>query len=512
MAEPFENSLSVEYAREQDKQDKLGHLRQEFLVPSKSDLQKKKLGEQTPPSENSGHETSIYLCGNSLGLQPKRTRKYLESYLSTWSNMGVYGHFKPLEDAPTVPWVDIGDQAAEAACKIVGALPSEVAVMQTLTANLHLLMSSFYKPNKERYKIIIEGKAFPSDHYAVYSQLEHHSLAADDALVMIEPSDPETHYFSTEHILETISIHAETTALILLPGVHYYSGQFLDIPRITSFAHEKGITIGWDLAHAAGNVPVKLHDWNVDFAAWCSYKYLNSGPGSIAGLFVHERHGQVKTIDCGERQGETPRDMSLRRTVSKAYEYTPRLSGWWGSDKSSRFRMENKFVPIPGAAGWQLSNPSVYDCTSVIASLSVFGETSMDELRDKSIKITAYLEKLLNEWPMDEQLKNKYQILTPKDPAQRGAQLSVKLSEGLLEPVMEVLEHEGVVVDERRPDVVRVAPAPLYNNFEDAWRFMAAFEKALSSSVKGTGSEHVKASGGTMVNIPTEKHGWNEVT
>ena len=502
--------LTLKYAREQDRKDDLRHLRDEFLIPSKADLKRKKLEEDAPGPADATDDRSIYLCGNSLGVQPKRTRKYIDSYLSTWSSMGVYGHFKPLEEAPTVPWVDIGDQAAEAACKIVGALPSEVAVMQTLTANLHLLMSSFYKPTKEKYKIIIEGKAFPSDHYAVYSQLEHHSLSPSTALVMIEPSDLETHYFSTEQILATISCHADKTALILLPGVHYYSGQFLDIPKITAFAHEKGITIGWDLAHAAGNVPLQLHDWDVDFAAWCSYKYLNSGPGSIAGLFVHKRHGQVKAIECGERQGETPRELSLRRTVTKAYDYTPRLSGWWGSDKSSRFRMENQFVPIPGAPGWQLSNPSVFDCTSVIASLSVFNETSMEAIRAKSLKLTAYLEKLLHEWPMSDHLKKQYRILTSTDPQQRGAQLSVKLAEGLLEPVMEVLEHEGVVVDERRPDVVRVAPAPLYNSFEDVWRFMGAFEKALSQSVKSAVDGDI--SGGTMVEGPAEKHGWSEVT
>lgn len=500
--------LTVEYAREQDKSDRLGHFRDEFSIPTRGDLKRKKLGEALANPLDSDGEPSIYLCGNSLGLQPKRTRKYIESYLSTWSSLGVYGHFKPLDNAPTVPWVDIGDQAAESACKIVGALPSEVAVMQTLTANLHLLMSSFYKPTKEKYKIILEGKAFPSDHYAILSQLEHHDLAPDTAMVLIEPSDPDMHYFSTDHIIETIELNAEHTALILLPGVHYFTGQFLDIERITAFAHSKNITIGWDLAHAAGNVPLKLHDWNVDFAAWCSYKYLNAGPGSIGGLFVHERHGQITQSDCGELQGET-HGTALTRQVSQDYKYIPRLSGWWGSDKGNRFRMENRFVPIPGAAGWQLSNPSVFDCTSVIASLSLFNETSVDELREKSVKLTGYLERLLNEWPMDANLKESYRILTPEDPEQRGAQLSVRLSEGLLESVMEILEREGVVVDERRPDVVRVAPAPLYNSFEDVWRFVVAFEQALevASGTKGNGVK-----GGVMIDGPGEKAGWSEIT
>jgi kynureninase len=487
---------TIDYAKYQDTQDDLRHLRDEFLIPTKGELKRKKLGRDAP-SEPGDKKPSIYLCGNSLGLQPKRTRQHIESYLSTWSSMGVYGHFKPLEDALTVPWVDIGDQAAEAACKIVGALPSEVAVMQTLTANLHFLMASFYRPTKERFKIIFEGKAFPSDHYAVHSQLYHHNLTAAEALVMIEPSDPKTHYFSTQHVLDVIAEHADTTALILLPGIHYYSGQYFDIQRITEFAHEKGVTIGWDLAHAAGNVPVKLHDWDVDFAAWCSYKYLNSGPGSIAGLFVHERHGQVKRLgsDSNDESGENK------------YEYTPRLSGWWGSDKASRFRMENKFVPIPGAAGWQLSNPSTYDCTSVIASLSVFNETSMDALRARSLKLTAYLETLLKKWIFEDDAR-RYTILTPTNPEERGAQLSVKLDDGLLETVMEVLEHEGVVVDERRPDVIRVAPAPLYNNFEDIWRFMVAFEKALKAAVQAKSSSN----GGIMVIGPNKKQGWAAVT
>jgi kynureninase len=307
---------------------------------------------------------------------------------------------------------------------------------------------------------------------------------------MIEPSDPRTHYFSTQHVLDIISKHAETTSLILLPGIHYYSGQYFDIPTITAFAQEKGILVGWDLAHAAGNIPLKLHDWNVDFAAWCSYKYLNSGPGSIAGLFVNEKHGHVKTLG-----GEAAR--------SQKYEYTPRLSGWWGSDKANRFRMENVFIPIPGAAGWQLSNPSVYDCTSVIASLSVFNEISMDPLREKSLKLTAYLEELLKEWPLENHLQ-RYTILTPSDPQQRGAQLSVKLDDGLLETVMEVLEHEGVVVDERRPDVVRVAPAPLYNSFEDVWRFMVAFEKALKAAVRD-GHRSTETADDLVVEVPSEK-------
>ncbi|TLD37545.1 Haloacid dehalogenase [Venturia nashicola] len=488
------NILTEEYALQQDAIDPLKHLRDEFNIPSRGDLKRKRSKDNSDSSGENGLPCT-YLCGNSLGLQPKRTREYIDSYLSTWSKLGVYGHFKPLEDQVTEPWVDIDDQAKDAMAKIVGASPGEVAVMQTLTANLHLLMASFYRPTKDRWKIIIEGKAFPSDHYAVYSQLAHHNLSPQDALVLIEPSDIGTHIFSTQNILDTISAHAETTALLLLPGIHYYTGQYLDIKTITSFAQSKGITVGWDLAHAAGNVPVQLHDWNVDFAAWCTYKYINAGPGSIAALFVHERHGKVNS------------------TEEKESKYTPRLSGWWGSSKSTRFQMDNNFLPIPGAAGWQLSNPSVFDCTSVLASLNVFNMTSIQALRQKSCNLTAYLEYLLENWMLQDRLRC-YSILTPSNPEERGAQLSVRLEEGLLETVMAVLEEEGVVLDERKPDVIRVAPAPLYNTHADLWRFMSVFEKALKAAKDKKSAPAVSKGegiGGVMVDGPSKKDGWSDL-
>jgi kynureninase len=410
-----------------------------------------------------------------------------------------------------VPWVNIDAQAASVIAPIVGAESSEVAVMQTLTANLHLLMSSFFRPTEQRFKIVIEGKAFPSDHYAVHSQLHHHNLDPAKALVLIEPDVPETRYMSTQHILGTIKQHADEIALILLPGIHFYSGQLLDISTITAFAHEAGIpAIGWDLAHAVGNVPLQLHDWNVDFAAWCSYKYLNGGPGAIGGLFVHERHGRTSAA-----QGWAAGTRSL--TIDEKLGYKPRLSGWWGSSKESRFAMENVFVPIEGASGWQLSNPSMLDTTSVIASLSVFEEAGgMQKLREKSLRLTEYLEYLLKNWSiesmgLEKDAKRPYALLTPSDPAQRGAQISVRLDEGLLEGVMEVLEREGVVVDERKPDVVRVAPAPLYNNFSDVWHFMDVFSRAISETraKTGGGAEHA---GGTMVRIPEGEKGWGEIT
>jgi kynureninase len=315
------------------------------------------------------------------------------------------------------------------------------------------------------------------------------------ALITITPPEGHGHYLPSDHICSVIKEHAASTALILLPGVQYYTGQFLDIPKITKFAHELGLTIGWDLAHAAGNVPLSLHDWDVDFAAWCSYKYLNSGPGSIGGLFVHERHGKVETGpnvpqqplstplgDPSEPSNAINQDSS---SPPATLSYRPRLSGWWGHDKSSRFIMGPDFVPIPGASGFQVSNPSVYDITSVLASLSVFDKTTMPLLRQQSLKLTAYLEKLLLEGQKTKKLP--YRIITPSNPEERGAQISVILEPNLLDVTMEVLEREGVVVDERKPDVIRIAPAPLYNTFKDVLTFYHVFEKALGAAVEQKG-------------------------
>jgi kynureninase len=417
--------------------------------------------------EESNDSQTIYLCGNSLGVQPKRTRDYIDKYLNTWQYQGVYGHFKTVEGAVTQPWMHMDEQASAAMAPIVGAKASEVAVMETLTANLHFLMASFYKPTKEKYKVVIEGKAFPSDHFAVQSHLAHHGYSSRDALVLVEPDDVERHYFSTQHILDTISAHADSTALILLPGIQFYTGQLLDIRTITDFAHSKGILIGWDLAHAAGNVLLQLHDWNVDFAAWCTYKYMNSGPGAMGALFVHEKHGQVSS-SLSSPDSNTPGDtLAGGLEAEQKFGFRHRLCGWWGSSKTSRFDMNNVFVPIAGAGGWQLSNPSALDMTSVIASLSVFGMTSMNNLRSRSVKLTTYLEYLLLNWPCDGE--RPYIMLTPSNPDERGAQISVRFSPGLLEGVMEDLEAAGVVLDERKPDVIRIAPTPLYNTFTDVW-------------------------------------------
>ena len=299
--------------------------------------------------------------------------------------------------------------------------------------------------------------------YAALSQLAHHNLPPS-ALVTLEPPSEDS-YLPTSHILSTISEHAAETALVLLPGIQYYNGQYFDIPLITRHCHSLGVVVGWDLAHAVGNVPLALHDWDVDFAAWCNYKYMNGGPGVIGGAFVHARHGTVvEHADAAQPHGELV--------------YRPRLSGWWGSDKASRFAMANRFVPMAGASGFQLSNPSALDMTAVMASLDVFARTSLAALRAKSVRLTAYLEALLAAANAPLRDRCLYSLITPSAPSERGAQLSVRLAAGMLGPVMDILEREGVVVDERQPDVVRVAPAPLYNSYEDVWRFAHVFSRA----------------------------------
>ncbi|KAI9844717.1 MAG: Kynureninase (L-kynurenine hydrolase) [Thelocarpon superellum] len=473
-------SLTKEYAQWLDEADPLVHFREEFIFPTKISLKSKSLGSI---QEKDDSEPCIYLCGNSLGLQPRRTKDRIQAYLSLWAEKAVLGHFAELEESPIPPFVHLDEIAAQKMSRVVGARPDEVAVMETLSANLHLLMSSFYRPDAERYKIIIEGKAFPSDHYAVESQIRNHGLNSADALILIEPTTASDPTLTTAQIVSVIDEHASSTALLLLSGIQYYTGQYFDIPTITAHAQAKGIVVGWDLAHAAGNVELHLHEWNVDFAAWCNYKYLNSGAGSIAGLFVHEKHGKVddEKLACGE------------------YGYRPRLAGWWGGNKNRRFIMGNKFHPIPGAAGFQVGNPSALDTTAVLASLEIFSSTTMAALRGKSIKLTGYLEHLLlhshssfrsSSDPAgagagaavrrgEGGAEKHYSIITPSSPKSRGAQLSIRLSPGLLDGVMAGLEESGVVVDERKPDVIRVAPAPLYNSFVDVWRFVQIFRDVL---------------------------------
>ena len=316
-------------------------------------------------------------------------------------------------------------------------------------------------------------------------------------MILIEPPSKDSPIIPTEHIISIIDKHAGETALLLLPGIQFYTGQFLDMPKITTHAQSKGITVGWDLAHAVGNVPVQLHDWKVDFAVWCTYKYMNCGPGSIGGCFVHDRHGQVTQAN-GEGSD-----------AAGHYGFRPRLSGWWGSSKSSRFQMSNHFEPIPGAAGFQVSNPSAADTTAVRASLDVFKQTSIAQLREKSLKITKYLQDMLDHLAseQDKSIGCCFSLITPRKPEERGAQISVLLNPGLLDSVMESLEEAGVVVDERRPDVIRVAPAPLYNSYLDVFNFIQVFSQACGKAVNASGSK----AHSTMVDIGKESKGWSEV-
>ncbi|KAI4212249.1 MAG: hypothetical protein LQ349_009363 [Xanthoria aureola] len=489
------DTIGKAYTREEalqlDGSDCLRHLRPEFIIPTKDDLRRKTLSLQSTWTE-SQEELCVYLCGNSLGLQPRRSAGHVSDYMKAWATKGVLGHFMAHQDSIIPPFVNIDDVAAQRMAPIVGALVSEVAVMETLSANLHLMMASFYRPTEKRYKIILEGKAFPSDHYAVESQIRHHGLNSERAMILMEPRDPDQATITTSQVMATIDQHASTTALILLPGIQYYTGQYFDIRTITAHAHSHGITIGWDLAHAVGNVELQLHDWDVDFAVWCSYKYLNCGPGAIGGLFVHDKHSQVD-----------------REAIKNGHEgYRPRLSGWWGGDKATRFQMGSQFVPIPGAAGFQVGNPCALAICPLLASLEIFAIASMPAVRSKSIMMTNYLEELLQRSTSratQDGMEELYWIITPRSTADRGAQLSIRLQPGLLEGVMNELEEQGVVVDERKPDVVRVAPAPLYNTFSEVWDFVAVFDLACRKANR----KKTNNSQGSGLLGGTEDKGWS---
>ncbi|TPX34178.1 hypothetical protein SmJEL517_g03079 [Synchytrium microbalum] len=374
----------------------------------------------------------IYLCGNSLGLQPKRTRELISEELHVWADRGVNGHF----DHPhNRPWALIDDHVVQSTAKIVGAKESEVAVMNSLTANLHFLMVSFYRPTSTRHKILMEPKCFPSDHFAIESQIKFHGYDPLPSIITVNLRDGESN-ISTDDILQAIDKDGDSIALVLFGGVQYYTGQLFDMQAITRAGHEKGCVVGFDLAHAVGNVPLQLHDWNVDFAAWCTYKYLNSGAGGIGGAFVHERHASDSTL--------------------------PKFLGWWGTDPTTKFAMSHDFKPINGANQYRVSNPAVLTTVALMGSLSVFDKTSMAELRAKSLLLTGYLEHLLDK------LSSPYiKIITPRDPLQRGCQLSVLLQGRNMEAVHHALLQQGIVCDERKPDVIRISPAPLYNTFED---------------------------------------------
>ncbi|HMT08740.1 MAG TPA: kynureninase [Pyrinomonadaceae bacterium] len=381
---------------------------------------------------------SLYFTGNSLGLMPKKVREYVGQELDDWSRLAVEGHLHAKN-----PWLPYHEFLTEPMARVVGALPTETIVMNGLTVNLHLMMVSFYRPTAERYKIVIEKGAFPSDQYAVESQIEFHGFDAKDSLIELTPrvSEPT---LRTEDILDTIYREGGSVALIMLGGVNYYTGQAFDIPAITAAGHAKGCVVGFDCAHAAGNLELKLHDWDVDFAVWCAYKYLNGGPGGVAGAFVHERH-------------------------SRAFDL-PRFAGWWGNNKQTRFLMGPDFDCLAGAEGWQLSNPPILQMAALRASLEIFDEATMPALRAKSLKLTAYLESRLKDI-------GGIQIITPTDPAQRGCQLSIRVGgKGLHDR----LSARGVFVDWREPDVIRVAPVPLYNSFEDVHRFAIILKECLT--------------------------------
>jgi kynureninase len=412
-------------AEARDREDPLASYRQRFYLPQDE------------------HGTPlIYFCGNSLGLQPRSTPAYVEQELEAWQTLGVRGHFEGRD-----PWVDYHAFLTEPMARVVGAKPEEVVVMNTLTANLHLMMVSFYRPTPQRYKIMIEEHAFPSDQYAVASQAAYHGYDPAEAVIKLRPRAGE-HTLRPADIAAQIREAGESLALVLLPGVQYYSGQVMAMAQLIPTVHEVGAVAGLDLAHAVGNVPLALHHWGPDFAVWCNYKYMCGGPGAIGGCFVHERHAQAER---------------------------PRFAGWWGQKRENRFQMGDRFEPMPGAEGWQLSNPPIMALAAQRAALDLFDAIGMDRLRQKSEQLTGYLASLLAQ-PGFENLE----IITPAEPAERGCQLSLVVH-GRGREVFDRISQAGVVCDWREPNVIRVAPKPLYNTFEEVHRFAALLHEAISA-------------------------------
>ncbi|KAG2223271.1 hypothetical protein INT45_006997 [Circinella minor] len=434
---------SLELAEHFDKEDSLAKYRNEFAIPIRRNV-----SGDSPHNASDLDKPSVYLCGNSLGLMPKRSRELVMQELDVWAARGVEGHW----DHPhNRPWAPCDENVKDGLAHLVGAKPSEVTAMNTLTANLHAMMAAFYRPTAERYKIVIEAKAFPSDHYAVTSQIHLHGYDPATALVAITPREGEA-TLRTEDIIDTIR-KDDSIALVLLSGIQYYTGQFFDIEKITKAGHEQGCIVGWDLAHAVGNVPLKLHDWQVDFACWCTYKYVNSGPGNIGGLFVHEGHFQDND--------------------------RPRLAGWWGNDKKSRFEMAPVFRPSEGAAGYQMSNPSVINIASLLGSLELFQEATIPKLREKSVNLTGYLEYLLITKLEKHIQAGRFKILTPSNPKERGCQLSLDFPEQMI-TIFDALHARGVVCDERKPTVIRIAPTPLYNTYTDVYYCVSYLDEILN--------------------------------
>lgn len=424
----FQNTL--EFAQSLDRNDALAKYRNQFIFPQVN------------------NKDVIYFTGNSLGLQPKSAKKYVDEVMNDWANLAVEGHFYADK-----PWWDYHERFAQPLSKIVGALPSEITVMNTLTVNLHLLMVSFYRPTKKRFKIICEEKAFPSDQYMFQSQVDFHSrnIGFDKNNTIIEVKRREgEHNIRLEDIVAKINEVGEELALILFGGVNYYTGQVFDIKSITDAGHKQGAVVGWDLAHAAGNIALKLHDWNVDFASWCSYKYMNSGPGNASGCFIHEKHHTNAEL--------------------------PRFAGWWGHNKERRFKMEQNFDPVHGADGWQISNLPILSLAPYLASVEMFDEVGMDKIIEKRNLITRYLEFILHE--IDKETIGEFEIITPSNQDERGCQLSV-FFHGEGRSLFEFLMNNGVITDWREPNVIRFAPVPLYCSFADMYNFGQILKKGL---------------------------------
>jgi len=406
-------TTSIETAISLDKNDVLSNYKNDFHFP-----------------KHNGDDV-IYLCGNSLGLQPKNVEAAIQEELKAWRELAVHGYFSGKN-----PWLYYQQYLSPSLATMTGASENEVTVMNALTVNLHLMMLSFYKPTKQRYKIIMEAGAFPSDQYAVETQLKHYGFEEENALIEIHPRENEK-TLRTEDILAIIDQHKNELALVLLGGINYYTGQLFNIQTITKAAHDAGAVAGWDLAHVIGNVPLQLHDWNVDFAVWCSYKYLNGGPGAVGGVFVHQKHFNSNTN---------------------------RFAGWWGNDEKTRFKMEKGFIPKQNASGWNISTAQVFNMVSLKASLELFDSASIEKLREKSIQLTNYVEFLLK------QLSNiKFEIIAPSDEQQRGAQLSLFFTEKGKDIHNKITEN-GIVTDYREPGVIRFAPAPFYCSFQDVYK------------------------------------------
>ena len=419
--------FSLDCARKLDENDELSSYRDQFYIPNFS-------GEQ-----------SIYFTGNSLGLQPKKVQSYIQKELEDWSKFGVEGHEKAAN-----PWISYHEIFTDYIKKLVGAKSNEVVVTHSLTTNLHLLLISFYRPTKKRFKILCEKKAFPSDQYALESQVNLHQLKAEDCIIEIGPRDSEE-TIRNEDIVQKIEEIGEELALIMIGGVNYYSGQVFDMKKITKAGHNVGAVVGFDLAHGVGNIPVELNNWGVDFAAWCSYKYLNSGPGGVSGIYINEKHVENPNV--------------------------LRLAGWWGHNKENRFQMPDKFDPIPSAESWQLSNAPILAMAAHKASLDLFTEVGMKKLRNKSILLTQYMEFVIHY--INENYKSKLEIITPKNINERGCQLSI-IAHGFGKELFEKLSENHIVVDWREPNVIRAAPVPFYNSFEDVFKFGEVLKNILN--------------------------------